>query len=160
MLVLELLTMIGCGIVAFQDFRDREVMWVCFPAIALLLAGAHILQVGLEHFVFFAVSNILLISFVLFILWAITKYVLKRAFLDVSFGTGDMLFMYAFALGFPTVTFIVLFVASIFFSLLAFMLLKVFDKSGTVPLAGFMGIFLIAMLLISHLPNTPSLYLI
>lgn len=160
MLVLQLLTMIGCGIVAIQDFRDREVMWIFFPLIALMLGGLHVFQVGMEYFAFFALSNVVLISCVLFILWAITKFVLNKSFLDVSFGLGDMLFMYAFALGFPTLTFIVLFVGSIFFSLFAFVLLKVFAKSETVPLAGLMGIFLIAILLMGYLPNAPSLYLI
>ena len=160
MLVLQLFAMTGCGIIAFQDFKERKVLWILFPILGLLLGGIHIFQVGLEFFTFFAVSNLILVSSVLLILWIITHYVFKKGFLDVSFGLGDILFMYAFALGFPTVTFIILLVGAIFFSLLAFTLMKVLAKSETVPLAGLMGIFLVAIMLLTHLPNSPSLYFI
>ncbi len=160
MLILQLLTMLGCGIVAVQDLRDREVLWVLFPAIALFLGGLHISHVGMEHFFFFALNNIILVTCIVLLLWVITKYIFKKQFLDVSFGLGDILFMYAFALGFPTVTFIILLVGAILFSLLAFTLLKLFVGTETVPLAGLMGIFLIAMLLATSLPNSLSLYLI
>lgn len=158
MLILQLLTMMGCSIMAIQDLRDREVMWVLFPAIAIFLSGLHILNVGTENFLFFTLNNIILVSCVLALLWIITKFIFKKKFLNVSFGLGDMLFIYAFALGFPTVTFIILFVGSILFSLLAFIILKMFTQAKTVPLAGFMGIFLISVLLLAFLPNTPSLY--
>ena len=160
MLILQLLTMLGCGIVAVQDLRDREVLWILFPAIALFLAGLHISHVGLEHFLFFALNNCILVTCILLLLWVVTKYIFKKRFLDVSFGTGDILFMYAFALGFPSLTFIVLLVGSILFSLLAFIILKLFFRAETVPLAGLMGIFLIAVLLATALPNSLSLYLI
>ncbi|AWX45723.1 hypothetical protein HME9304_02750 [Flagellimonas maritima] len=156
--ILQLLTMMGCGIVAVQDFKDREVIWICFPIIGVLLACLHAHRLGFDHFVFFALNNIVLVSCVLALLWTITKFVFKKEFLNVSFGLGDMLFIYAFALGFPTVTFIILFVGSILFSLLAFIILKMFTQAKTVPLAGFMGIFLISVLLLAFLPNTPSLY--
>ena len=160
MFVLQLLTILGCGIVAIQDLRDREVMWILFPAIAVFLAGLHISHVGVEHFIFFALNNSILVSCILLLLWAVTKFVFNKRFLDVSFGLGDMLFMYAFALGFPTLTFIVLLVGSILFSLVAFVLLKLFVRAETVPLAGLMGIFLITVLLATALPNSLSLYII
>ncbi len=160
MLLLQLLTVLGCGIVAIQDLRDREVLWILFPSIALFLASLHISHVGLEHFAFFALNNIILVSCILLLLWTVTKYIFKKRFLDVSFGTGDMLFMYAFTLGFPTLTFIVLLVGSILFSLMAFLILKLFVRAETVPLAGLMGIFLIAVLLATTLPNSLSLYII
>ena len=160
MLVLQLLTMAGCSIIAFQDFKERAVLWVCFPIVALLLASIHISHVGVEYFVFFALSNVILVSSVLFILFLVTKYFFKKAFMDVSFGLGDMLFMYAFALGFPTMTFILLFVGSIFFSLVSFTLLRSIKKTETVPLAGLMGVFLIAVFLLAYFPFSPSLYII
>lgn len=160
MLLLQLLTIMGCGIVAYQDIKEREVMWICFPLIALFMGGVHLYHVGFEGFIFPVFNNIILVSCVLILLWAITKFVFKKKFLNVSFGLGDALFMYAFAMGFPTVTFIILFVGSIIFSLLAFFVLKLITKTETVPLAGLMGIYLIALLLLTFfLPNTPSLYL-
>ncbi len=160
MLILQLLTITGFGVVAFQDFKERAVTLLVFPLIAILLAFLHMYHVGLEFFLFFALYNILLVSGVMAILWLTTKFLLKKRFLDVSFGLGDMLFFYAFALGFPTLTFIVLFVGAIGFSLFVFSILRIIYKVETVPLAGLMGIFLIGVILYSFLPNSPSLYLI
>ena len=160
MLALELLTITGCSIIAFQDIKERAVFWICFPTVALLLASAHISYVGIESFIFSVLSNVILVSCVLLLLFLVTKYLFKKDFLNVSFGLGDMLFMYAFALGFPTMTFIFLFVGSILFSLVAFTFLKIQKKVETVPLAGFMGIYLIAVLVLAHFPFSPSLYII
>ncbi|MEX0360914.1 MAG: hypothetical protein AB3N10_07985, partial [Allomuricauda sp.] len=70
------------------------------------------------------------------------------------------LFFYAFALGFPTLTFIILFVSAIGFSLIAFTVFRIFRKTDSVPLAGLMALYLIGAVLFSFFPNTPSLYLI
>lgn len=160
MLVLQTLTLAGCGIMAFQDFRDREVNWVLFPLLGLVLGLCHLFHVDLSLFFASVLGNILVVSCILIILWAITKYIFKKNFLNVSFGLGDVLFFYALALGFPTVTFIYLLVGSICFSLAAFAVVNRFIKMETVPLAGLMSIFLMAVTLLTLLSNTPSLYII
>lgn len=79
-------------------------------------------------------------------------------FLNVSFGLGDVLFFYAFALGFPTVTFLILFVSSIVFSLMVSLIQKKKNKANGIPLAGLMSLFLAFVLSIEFLPKLPSLY--
>lgn len=160
MMAFQLLTVVTCSIIAVQDFRERKVLWLCFPFVAIFLACLHIKHVGLLPFLYAALTNVFLTSCILLILWLVTKYIFKKDFLNVSFGLGDMLFMYAFAMGFPTITFILLFVASICFSLMVFIFMKVLGNIETVPLAGLMGIFLVAVILMAHLPNSPSLYLL
>lgn len=160
MLALQLFTMITCGIIAVQDFQERKVLWICFPIAAILLATLHLNHVGFLPFLYATLTNIFLVSCVLLLLWLVTKFILKKGFLNVSFGLGDMLFMYAFAMGFPSITFTLLFVASIGFSLMAFTLMKILGNMETVPMAGLMGIFLIATILMEHLPSSPSLYLL
>ncbi|WP_375334380.1 hypothetical protein [Flagellimonas sp. C4] len=158
MLVLQLLSTVGLGIMAYQDMRDREVTWVLFPLLGTSLALTHILQVGFSVFVHAIVINLILITCVVSLLWSITTFGFKKSFLNVSFGLGDLLFLYIFAMGFPTMTFVYLMVGSLLFSLLAFLLMKLVLQSQTVPLAGLMGLFLIAMTLLSWVPGTPSLY--
>lgn len=102
----------------------------------------------------------LLISLVVFILFIYTKYVARMKFLNVSFGLGDLLFFYAFAMGFPTVTFLILFVGAILFALGTFLLTKKNEENETIPLAGLMGLFLIVVLILSFFPIAPSLYLL
>jgi hypothetical protein len=158
MLVLQFLSVFGYGIMAYQDMRDREVTWVLFPLLGTCLALTHILQVGFSVFVHAIVINLILITCVVSLLWSITTFGFKKSFLNVSFGLGDLLFLYIFAMGFPTMTFVYLMVGSLLFSLLAFLLMKLVLQSQTVPLAGLMGLFLIAMTLLSWVPGTPSLY--
>ncbi|UJH68654.1 hypothetical protein [Allomuricauda sp. SCSIO 65647] len=160
MLFLELLTMLGFGMIAHQDFKERAVLWVLFPILAVLLALLHLRHMPFDHFAWFALLNMLLVSLILLVLWAYTKHIMQQKFLNTAFGLGDMLFLYAFALGFPTVTFIVLLVGALCFSILAYLALKPFMEMETVPLAGLMGIFLIGVLVLSHLPDFPSLYII
>lgn len=150
--------MVGCGILAFQDFKYREVTWPLFPMLAIFLGLLHVSHVGWLLFGTSILINFILVSCIVLILWSITHFVFQKRFLDISFGLGDLLFLYAFALGFPPITFIYLLVGSIGFAVLAFSLMKLFLRSKTVPLAGLMGVFLIATLSLSHMPNSISLY--
>ncbi len=79
-------------------------------------------------------------------------------FLNVSFGLGDVLFFYAFSLGFPTVTFLILFVSSILFSLMVSLIQKRKNIANGIPLAGLMSLFLVFIFSIEFLPSLPSLY--
>lgn len=157
-LILQILTLVACGAMVFQDLKDREVMWSIFPLIGLCLAMIHLNRSTLSMFLISILGNIILVSFVLLILWAITRFVFHKKFLNVSFGTGDLFFMYAMALGFPTLTFIYVFVGSVCFALAASLTMNLFHKMETVPLAGYMGMFLIVVFLLTYWPTTPSLY--
>lgn len=157
---LEILTMAGFALIALQDFKYREVLWILFPATAVLLAIRFILHIGIEDFMFFSALNALLVTLMLLLLWGYTKWIMRKKLLNQALGLGDMLFLYGFALGFPTLTFIILLVGSLCFALAVYSITIIFKEVETVPLAGLMGIFLILMLSCSHLPTFPSLYLI
>ncbi|WP_373518411.1 hypothetical protein [Pricia sp.] len=149
-----------CGIIAYQDFKERAVVWTIFPITASLFFSLHISHAPWQSTMLYALSNCLLVSTVLSILFLYSRLILKKRFLDVSLGLGDVLFFYAFALGFPTMTFVLLFVGAIFFSLLVFLVLKMGRPMETVPLAGLMGLFVVGVLVSSLFPNTPSLYIL
>lgn len=149
-----------CALIAFQDFKDRMVSWVLFPITGLLLGALYLLNTSWEQFYPFVGTNMLLISIIVLLLFVYTKYIARMQFLNVSFGLGDLLFFYAFAMGFPTVTFLILFVASILFSLAVFLISKKKLEKGTIPLAGLMGFFLIVLILVSFSTQAPSLYIL
>lgn len=159
-LILQLLTVLGFGIIAFQDVKERMVHWVLFPICGTLLALLHWENSSLEFFLFSVASNFFVVSVLLLLLWMYTRLLRKTRFLNTSFGLGDILFLYAFSLGFPPMTFIVLLACSICFSLLAFIILNYFKREETVPLAGFMGIFLMFILVTNVFTTGFSLYLI
>lgn len=159
MLFLKVLVMLACGLITFQDFKEREVSWILFPIMGSLLAFLYLNATTFAQYSLFTLTNLLVVSGILLILFLYTKHIARKGFLNVSFGLGDLLFFYAFALGFPTLTFIVLFASSILFSLIVFLFSKGEKEKETIPLAGLMGFFLIGVFLISFLPQTPSLYI-
>lgn len=149
-----------CALIAFQDFKERMVSWILFPVVGLLLGFLYIWNTSFEQFYPFVFTNMLLISGIVLFLFLYTKYIARMEFLNVSFGLGDLLFFYAFALGFPTMTFLILFVGSILFSLAVFLITKGKQENETIPLAGLMGFFLIVVLIASFFPSAPSLYIL
>ncbi|MEX0274650.1 MAG: hypothetical protein AB3N16_09755 [Flavobacteriaceae bacterium] len=147
-----------CTGIAVQDLSQRMVHWFLFPLLGLVLAWQHYLHVGFQPFLASVILNLILVNLVLGALFAYTRYIMKKKFLNTSFGAGDLLFFYAFALGYPTYTFLLLFTGAILFSALVyFIMIKRGDN--TVPLAGLMGIFVMGATLASLWPNAPSLYL-
>lgn len=152
--------MLVCALITFQDFKERMVSWILFPIVGICLAFLYSIQVSFAQFYPFVITNIVLVTAIVFILFLYTRYIAKMEFLNVSFGLGDLLFFYALALGFPTITFVVVFSLSIVFALGTFLFLNRNRKIQTVPLAGLMGLFLSFVLLISFFPNVPSLYLL
>lgn len=152
--------MLACALIVFQDFKERLVSWILFPVVGLLLSFLYIWNTSFEQFYPFVFTNMLLVSSIVLVLFLYTKYIARMEFLNVSFGLGDLLFFYAFALGFPTITFLILFVGAILFSLIVFVIAKEKGESETIPLAGLMGFFLIIVTLVSFLPNAPSLYIV
>lgn len=159
-LALKIILVLTCALIAFQDFKERMVSWILFPVVGICLAFLYSTQVSFTQFYPFVVMNIILVTTIVLILFLYTKYIAKMEFLNVSFGLGDLLFFYALALGFPTVTFLVLFVLSILFSLVTFLVFKGKNGVETIPLAGLMGLFLTGVIIASFFSNVPSLYII
>ncbi|OWW23523.1 hypothetical protein B4Q04_20200 [Zobellia sp. OII3] len=160
MFFLKLIVIFCCTAITFQDFKERTVLWFLFPILGIVLAIIHLQNNPIEQFLLFILTNILLVSGVLLILILYTRYIMRKKFLNVSFGLGDVLFFYALALGFPTMTFVFIFVGAILFSLILFLIFKKTWALKTVPLAGLMGLYLSGVFIINFFPTTPSLYLL
>ncbi|NAS12388.1 general secretion pathway protein [Poritiphilus flavus] len=158
MIFLKLSIALLCGSIAVQDFRERAVLWILFPLTAALLATLYLKSTFLQDFLWNIFTNLILVSFMILILYIYTHFIRGKAFLNHSIGLGDVLFFYAFALGFPTFTFVTLFVCSLLFSLFFFSLARKRLTNKTIPLAGLMGLFLTGLMLTSLIPGLPSLY--
>lgn len=158
MVLLKFMAVAVCATIAYQDIKDRLVLWVAFPVMALVLTGMHAIRTGWKQVFWYSITNILLISGVLLLLFLYTRLFSRKKFLNTSLGLGDILFFYAFSFGFPTLTFVILFVASLLFSLFLFLVLKSLQHMETVPLAGYMALFLIGTITLSFFLKTPNLY--
>ncbi|WP_299627653.1 hypothetical protein [uncultured Tenacibaculum sp.] len=75
-----------------------------------------------------------------------------------AIGLGDFLFFIALAVAFPLTTFLIIFITSLLFSLLLFLVIKKKLKEKTVPLAGFQAIFLFLILLLNLTFDIVNLY--
>lgn len=145
-------------LITYQDLKDRRVTWILFPLIGLLLSIQHCFYSGWKQYLYSTITNVVLVSSILFILYIYTIMIAKKQFINHSFGLGDLFFFYAFSLGFPSFTFILLFSFSIFFSSLMFLVFIKKRAQNTVPLAGLMSLFLVMTFLMSLFPFTPDLY--
>ncbi|NAY93495.1 general secretion pathway protein [Muricauda sp. JGD-17] len=157
--LLSVLTIMCLGQIAYQDFRERQAYWFLFPLAMILFGSLHYSNsVESSLFLNYVMFNMLLVTLIVVALYAYTRFVAKKRFLNHSLGLGDILFFFAFALGFPTITFIILFANAIVFSLLTYLFLKKVYLGETVPLAGLMGLFLIAVIGYGIIFKSPSLY--
>ena len=155
----QIIVLLVLGLIAYQDVRERMVHWILFPALALAMGYLYSERIGIHQYALLVFANLLLVTSIISILYLYTKYLRGMEFLNVSFGLGDLLFFLAFALGFPTLTFLVLFTSSIIFSLSIFLVMKKINIEKNAPLAGLMSFYLIIVYMISFLPSTPSLYI-
>ncbi|WP_156772410.1 hypothetical protein [Urechidicola croceus] len=78
--------------------------------------------------------------------------------MNETFGMGDALFFLCIAVGFPTVTFLILFSFSLFFAITIFSVLKKSQQYNTVPLAGLQSVFLAIIFLIDWSFDVINIY--
>lgn len=147
-------------IIIYQDLKDREVYGITFPILIALLGVLHYQYTSLMNFLYAMMMNVGILIVIMAILYVYNMVRLKKAFFKEVFGWGDLFFFMALAVGFPTITFVVLFVFSLLFSLIAWLVLKKKSNHNTVPLAGLMAVFLGVVLIVNLMTKTLILYLV
>ena len=71
--------------------------------------------------------------------------------IDTALGMGDVVFFIAITPLFSFRTYILFFIIGLVFSLIAHSVYTLFEKSKTIPLAGYLALFLILNLFIKHI---------
>lgn len=124
----------------YQDNKERLVSAYLYFLIALLGTILHSFY-SPNYFVLFfeALINLLVVLTVLLVAFLTSILIFKNKFLNHSFGIGDVFMFLSLCFLFPSSTFIVFFVFSLFFSLFIHLLFN--TKNKTIPLAGFMSLF-------------------
>lgn len=141
MWLLKIFLIIIFFIILFQDSKDRKVYWFLYPIVGLL---AFFIQIKESAFLISATNSIVNLAFVFIILsvcYFYTKLKLKKHFTNDVLGIGDILFFIFISFSFASISFVVLFVFSLLFSLLLHLVLKSKNTNKTVPLAGYMSLF-------------------
>lgn len=129
-----------------------------FPLIAIVLGYLHYENQFYSTFLIAVMTNLVFVSVLWFFLWSYAKLKIKASLWSV-FGIGDLLIIAALAFGFPTITFTILLVSSLVFSVILHFLFKKKQEDKSVPLAGYMSFFILVVLLLSWNVNQLNLYL-
>ena len=145
--------------VFIQDRKDREVYWFFFPIIALTSGVLLYNNMLPELFYITLIINLLFIIILISVVFFYSKFKLKTTITN-TFGLGDGLLFFALAFTFSSVSFLILFVFGLLFSLLIHLVFKKKSKYTTVPLAGYLSLFFIIVYLSYWLDITPNIYTI
>ena len=156
-ILLKIVLIISLGAIAYQDIKERKVyLWLLLITF-FLIGFLHYQQRTYIQFFITSLINIVIVLTIVTILFLYTKFKLKLPIKE-TFGLGDFLFFLILAIGFPTITFVVLFSFSLFFSLLLFLLLKRKLTQKTVPLAGLQALFFVFIFLLNWITSSVNLY--
>ena len=138
LILIKIALLLSLAVVLIQDLKERLVYWFLFPIIAILSGILHYYNTLPELFYTAVALNLIFTSLLLFIVFLYAKIKLKTRFNQV-FGLGDLFLFLALAFSFSTVSFIVLFISALLFSLVLHVGLN--KKNKTVPLAGYLSLF-------------------
>ena len=130
-------------ITAYQDFKERAISWLLLPTIlGLGITNAIVNRLDLNQLIASTlfVSCVLLLVYLVFV---IKRKSFKLNFTDVYLGIGDILFFYAIIPFFEFNDYLLIFSAGLSFSLISHFIYSLFYKSTSIPLAGWLSIFLI-----------------
>ncbi len=146
-LVAKCFLLLSLALIFYQDLKDRKVWTFLFPVFALCGSYLFFKSVVTEFFITSVFINIAVIGIILLLNYLFARFILKKKFLKEALGLGDILFFIAFAISFPTVTFINFFVFSILFTFVFHIIIKRISPSWQkeAPLAGCMSLFLMAV---------------
>ncbi|MFY0482510.1 hypothetical protein ACI6PS_07875 [Flavobacterium sp. PLA-1-15] len=158
MIVLQLTVIALFLIVLRQDYKDRRVSWFLFPLIGLLCFSIQLLKIGSISAIVNTVFNLIFTLLIVLVCFLYARWKLRRPFLKEVLGFGDILFFGSIAFAFSITSFLVLFIFSLFFSLMLHMALQNKQSDRTVPLAGYMSLFFGTVYLIDLIFNYPLLY--
>ena len=125
--------------IVYQDIAERQVYWFLFPLTALCFGILHYKEVQVELLYASTIINLVVVLTVLISIYIYIKIKLRTTF-NKAFGVGDVLFFLAITFSFSSISFIVLFIGALIFSLLLHLFIS--HKSNiSVPLAGYMSLF-------------------
>lgn len=137
---LKIILILVLGAIFYQDLKERQVYWFLFLFLGICAALLFYSNTYQEVFILSIIINLIFVLFLIFGVVVYSRLKLKTNW-NSTFGYGDVFFFLAIALSFSTISFIVIFVGALVFSLAAHMILS---KDKTVPLAGYMSLFFAA----------------
>ena len=168
-ILIKIILLISLLLILYQDIKQRQIWVILLPIFAVTGSLLFYYSTMTSFFLYSILINLALVGVLILINYLFAKFILKMSLFKEALGIGDVLFFIAFAMSFPTISFINFFVFSLLFSLVLQMMLKLFSKEkkqitednfNTIPLAGYMSGFLIAIYSYHWLGFYQSIYLL
>ncbi len=133
--------MLSFLLIFFQDMRERQVHWFLIPIIGILSGILFYNETLPELFLASFGLNLCFVAILLLVVFLYSKLKLKTNILN-AIGIGDILLFLALSVSFSTISFVILFLGALIFSLLLHWFSTSDSRSSiTVPLAGYMSLF-------------------
>lgn len=145
---LKLILIVLLFIVFSQDTKDRLVYWFLYPLTGILFYLVQARLLGHMQSLVNSLINFVFILLLITVGWIYARAIMKQKFTK-TMGIGDILFFISLCFTFTPITFIILLVFSLVFSLLLHQYFKGRSEQATVPLAGYMALFFAAVYLLS-----------
>jgi hypothetical protein len=142
--------------VFYQDFSSRLVYWFLYPLIGILAFAIQLYNLPITIvFLNFGI-NLLFITLILAVSYLYVKY--RNLDFKSAIGIGDILFFVFISCTFSIVSFLILFVFALLFSLILHIVLSNKKEQQTVPLAGYMSFFFAVVYVITFCCESNFLY--
>lgn len=153
---LKLIFFLIVGIIFYQDNKDRMVYWFLYPIVGILAFAIQLKYLPVQTVLVSSGLNLLFVCFLLIVSF-VYIYLRKLAF-ENAIGLGDILFFIFISFTFSTISFIVLFVFALLFSLVLHFVFQDKSTEKTVPLAGYMALFFGVVYGVTFFCNSNFLY--
>jgi hypothetical protein len=155
---LKLLLIAVFSIIFIQDCKDRKVYWFLYPSVGVLVFILQMKVVPFYSVLVNVIFNLLFVFVLLLVCYLYAALKLQQPLLKEVFGLGDVLFFIFIAFSFSIVSFFILFIFSLVFSLLLHFALQHKYTEKTVPLAGYLSLFFGVVYGISFFSESNFLY--
>ena len=157
-LTLDILLIISLLLAFVQDWKERSIHVVIFLAIA----GIAVAKFFLTDFQFSLVGYNSL--FVIAVIGLLMLYVSLKSGKGVNifkehFGIGDLVFFVAITPLFGNRNFILFFITGLILSAVIHLLVMLFKKESPIPLAGYLSLYLIGIIIVDKIINTDLFYM-
>lgn len=156
--LLLLITWVILLIIILQDYKDRKVYWFLYPLFGLLVLSIQMIHNNIYAVVLNCLINFLFVITLLLFASIYSRIRIKKHLINESIGLGDIFFFVAISFAFAPISFLILFVFSLLFSLSLHLFLNSKKNDITVPLAGHMALFFGIVYLIVFLTKDFSLF--
>lgn len=143
MLVIKLILIGSLGLIFYQDLKERAVWWFLFPLFIMTAGYLYYQQTLPQVFLQNIGLNLIGMTIVLGVSFLYAQFKMKVNFFRDAFGLGDLLFFLGIAIAFPSISFAVLFVFSLIFSLVLHFTVSRTKTQVNIPLAGYASLFLL-----------------